>query len=68
MEVPPPTWLPSSTPQGLSRGSSRSGCHCSGPATRVAVVAAALNPLDLVVASGSFHSARHESPYVPGSE
>ncbi|WP_406143668.1 zinc-binding alcohol dehydrogenase family protein [Streptomyces sp. NBC_01012] len=36
--------------------------------TRVAVVAAPLNPLDLVIASGTFHSARHESPYVPGSE
>ncbi|MFD4903412.1 zinc-binding alcohol dehydrogenase family protein [Streptomyces sp. NPDC058411] len=36
--------------------------------TWVAVVAAPLNPLDLVIASGTFHSARHESPYVPGSE
>ena len=36
--------------------------------TRVAVVAAPLNPLDLVIASGTFHSVRHESPYVPGSE
>ncbi len=36
--------------------------------TRVAVVAAPLNPLDLLIASGEFHSARHESPYVPGSE
>ncbi|MFC8231408.1 zinc-binding alcohol dehydrogenase family protein [Streptomyces sp. NPDC057287] len=36
--------------------------------TRVAVVAAPLNPLDLVIASGTFHSARHEAPYVPGSE
>jgi NADPH:quinone reductase-like Zn-dependent oxidoreductase len=27
-----------------------------------------LNPLDLVIASGTFHSARHEAPYVPGSE
>lgn len=34
----------------------------------VRVVAAALNPLDLLIASGSFHSARHELPYVPGSE
>jgi len=36
--------------------------------TRLAVVAAALNPLDLLIASGGFHSARHEAPYVPGSE
>ncbi len=36
--------------------------------TLVAVVAAPLNPLDLAIASGSFHSARHEAPYVPGSE
>ncbi|MER7983588.1 zinc-binding alcohol dehydrogenase family protein [Streptomyces sp. NPDC095817] len=37
-------------------------------ATLVSVVAAPLNPLDLVIASGTFHSARHEDPYVPGSE
>lgn len=36
--------------------------------TLVAVVAAPLNPLDLVIASGTFHSARHGEPYVPGSE
>lgn len=36
--------------------------------TSIAVVAAPLNPLDLLIASGTFHSARHESPYVPGSE
>ncbi|GGM94566.1 NADPH:quinone reductase [Lentzea pudingi] len=36
--------------------------------TVVAVVAAPLNPLDLAIASGTFHSARHEAPYVPGSE
>ncbi len=36
--------------------------------TLVAVTAAPLNPLDLVIASGTFHSARHESPYTPGSE
>jgi NADPH:quinone reductase-like Zn-dependent oxidoreductase len=36
--------------------------------TVVAVTAAPLNPLDLVIASGTFHSARHEAPYVPGSE
>ena len=36
--------------------------------TLVAVVAAPLNPLDLVIASGTFHSVRHELPYVPGSE
>jgi NADPH:quinone reductase-like Zn-dependent oxidoreductase len=36
--------------------------------TLVAVVGAPLNPLDLLIASGSFHSARHEAPYVPGSE
>jgi NADPH2:quinone reductase len=34
----------------------------------LAVVAAPLNPLDLLIASGSFHSVRHEEPYVPGSE
>lgn len=32
------------------------------------VLAAPLNPLDLLIASGTFHSARHERPYVPGSE
>jgi NADPH:quinone reductase-like Zn-dependent oxidoreductase len=36
--------------------------------TLIAVTAAPLNPLDLVIASGTFHSARHEDPYVPGSE
>ncbi|MEU3509698.1 zinc-binding alcohol dehydrogenase family protein [Streptomyces longwoodensis] len=36
--------------------------------TLVAVIAAPLNPLDLLIASGAFHSARHEAPYVPGSE
>ncbi|MFE6365676.1 zinc-binding alcohol dehydrogenase family protein [Streptomyces sp. NPDC057806] len=36
--------------------------------TLVSVVAAPLNPLDLVIASGTFHSGRHEAPYVPGSE
>ena len=36
--------------------------------TAVAVAAAPLNPLDLLIASGDFHSARHESAYVPGSE
>ncbi|MDQ2852317.1 MAG: zinc-binding dehydrogenase [Actinomycetota bacterium] len=36
--------------------------------TRIAVAAAPLNPLDLLIASGTFHSARHELPYVPGSE
>ena len=36
--------------------------------TLLAVLAAPLNPLDLLIASGSFHSARHESAYVPGSE
>ncbi|MFJ7300216.1 zinc-binding alcohol dehydrogenase family protein [Streptomyces sp. NPDC099088] len=36
--------------------------------TLMAVVAAPVNPLDLVIASGTFHSARHEAPYVPGSE
>ncbi|MFK0170962.1 zinc-binding alcohol dehydrogenase family protein [Streptomyces sp. NPDC090306] len=36
--------------------------------TLVAVVAAPLNPLDLAIASGTFHSVRHEGPYVPGSE
>lgn len=36
--------------------------------TRLAVVAAPLNPLDLLIASGGFHSARYDVPYVPGSE
>jgi NADPH:quinone reductase-like Zn-dependent oxidoreductase len=36
--------------------------------TLVAVTAAPVNPLDLLIASGSFHSARHDAPYVPGSE
>jgi NADPH:quinone reductase-like Zn-dependent oxidoreductase len=36
--------------------------------TLLTVVAAPLNPLDLLIASGAFHSARHETPYVPGSE
>lgn len=34
----------------------------------VTVLAAPVNPLDLLIASGGFHSARHESAYVPGSE
>lgn len=36
--------------------------------TLIDVVAAPVNPLDLAIASGAFHSARHEAPYVPGSE
>ncbi|MDQ2739953.1 MAG: zinc-binding alcohol dehydrogenase family protein [Actinomycetota bacterium] len=36
--------------------------------TVVSVIAAPLNPLDLLIASGNFHSARHDLPYVPGSE
>jgi NADPH:quinone reductase-like Zn-dependent oxidoreductase len=36
--------------------------------TLVSVIAAPLNPLDLLIASGMFHSARYEAPYVPGSE
>jgi len=36
--------------------------------TLLEVVAAPLNPLDLLIASGGFHSARNEQPYVPGSE
>jgi NADPH:quinone reductase-like Zn-dependent oxidoreductase len=36
--------------------------------TLVAVIAAPVNPLDLAIASGTFHSARHDAPYVPGSE
>lgn len=36
--------------------------------TLVTVVAAPVNPLDLLIASGTFHSARHEAPCVPGSE
>lgn len=34
----------------------------------IAVVATPLNPLDLAIASGTFHSVRHEAPYTPGSE
>lgn len=40
----------------------------SAGTTLVGVIAAPLNPLDLLIASGTFHSARHEAPYVPGSE
>jgi NADPH2:quinone reductase len=36
--------------------------------TLVEVLAAPINPLDLLVASGTFHSVRHEAAYVPGSE
>lgn len=36
--------------------------------TSVEVIATPLNPLDLLIASGTFHSVRHEHPYVPGSE
>ncbi len=36
--------------------------------TLLEVSAAPLNPLDLLIASGNFHSARHETAYVPGSE
>ncbi len=40
----------------------------SAGSTLLDVIAAPLNPLDLLIASGTFHSLRHESPYVPGSE
>ena len=36
--------------------------------TLVSVIAAPLNPLDLAIASGTFHSVRHDAPYVPGVE
>ncbi|HEX3516609.1 MAG TPA: zinc-binding alcohol dehydrogenase family protein [Trebonia sp.] len=36
--------------------------------TLLQVLAAPVNPLDLLIASGGFHSARHEVPYVPGNE
>lgn len=36
--------------------------------TLLTVLAAPLNPLDLLIASGTFHSVRHDGPYVPGSE
>jgi NADPH2:quinone reductase len=36
--------------------------------TLLQVLAAPVNPLDLLIASGGFHSARYEVPYVPGSE
>ena len=36
--------------------------------TLLTVLAAPLNPLDLLIASGAFHSVRHDAPYVPGSE
>ena len=36
--------------------------------TLIEVIAAPLNPLDLLIASGNFHSARHEGAYVPGAE
>ncbi|GAA1964275.1 quinone oxidoreductase family protein [Microbacterium deminutum] len=36
--------------------------------TLIQMVAAPMNPLDLLIASGAFHSARHDEPYVPGSE
>lgn len=36
--------------------------------TLVEVVAAPLNPLDLAIASGTFHAMRHDAAYVPGSE
>ncbi|MDQ2848709.1 MAG: zinc-binding alcohol dehydrogenase family protein [Actinomycetota bacterium] len=40
----------------------------SAGTTLVGVIAAPLNPLDLLIASGTFHAARHQAPYVPGSE
>lgn len=48
-------------------GSVRLGRRGVG-STLIEVVAAPLNPLDLLIASGNFHSARHELTYVPGSE
>ena len=36
--------------------------------TLLEFVAAPLNPLNLLIASGGFDSDRHEQPYVPGSE
>jgi NADPH:quinone reductase-like Zn-dependent oxidoreductase len=41
--------------------------HATGT-TLIEVAAAPLNPLDLLIASGNFHSVRHEAAYVPGSE
>jgi NADPH:quinone reductase-like Zn-dependent oxidoreductase len=40
----------------------------TGGTTLLAVAAAPLNPLDLAIASGTFHSVRHRCAYVPGSE
>ena len=63
------SWRRSSTRRARSRGWARSRCRSGTPGTTlVAVVAAPLNPLDLLIASGTFHSARHEAAYVPGSE
>ena len=42
--------------------------ECPPGRTLIEVWAAPLNPLDLLVASGKFHSAGFELPYVPGSE
>ena len=36
--------------------------------TLLRVIAAPLNPLDLLIASWTFHSARQELPYAPGRE
>jgi len=40
----------------------------SAGTTLIDVIVAPLNPLDLAIASGAFHSVRHEVAYVPGSE
>ena len=55
---------PGSTPR---LGSVRLGPRVPGT-TLIEVTAAPLNPLDLLIASGGFHSLRHEASYVPGSE
>lgn len=47
---------------------SAAALHRTVGSTLIEVVAAPLNPLDVLIASGGFHSARHEEPYVPGSE
>jgi NADPH:quinone reductase-like Zn-dependent oxidoreductase len=42
--------------------------HRGAAMTLVQVLAAPLNPLDLVMASGNFPAGRHDRPYVPGVE
>jgi NADPH2:quinone reductase len=79
VQPPPDETAPSPVPDQMTAavvdapGASPRVCPVDVPArkpgfTLLQVLAAPVNPLDLLIASGSFHSVRYELPYVPGSE